>query len=40
MSALWNPLHVMKALIAQTLTVLTAVLVNKDLPEMEQCVKV
>ena len=40
MSVLRNPFPVMKTLIAPTLTVLTAVLVNKDSLEMEHFVKV
>ena len=40
MSVLLIPVHVTKTLIAPTVTVLTAVLVNKDSLEMEQFVKV
>ena len=40
MSALWNPVLATTTLFAATLTVPIAVPVNKDLPEMEQCVKV
>ena len=40
MSVLQNPVRVMKTLIVPTVTVLTAVLVNKDLLEMGQLVMV
>ena len=40
MSVLRYPVHVMKTPYAPTVTVLTAVLANKDLLEMEQFVKV
>ena len=40
MSALRNPFSVMKTLIAATVTVLSAVLVNRDSLEMAQIVKV
>ena len=40
MSVLWIPVHVMKTPCAPTAMVLTAVLVNKDLLEMVQSVKV
>ena len=40
MSVLRIPVRVTRTLIAPTLTVLTAVLVNKDLMEMDSLVKV
>ena len=40
MSVLRIPIRVTRTLIAPTLTVLTAVLVNKDLMEMDSLVKV
>ena len=40
MSALWILVHVMKTLIAPTVTVLTAVLVNRDSRGMEQFAKI
>ena len=40
MSARWIPVLATRTLIAPTVTVLTAVLVNKDSLEMEQFVKV
>jgi len=40
MSVLRNPVRVMKTLTAPTVTVLTAVLVNRDSLEMVQSVKV
>ena len=40
MSVLLKPVHATKMLTAQTVTVLTAVLVNRDLLEMGQHVKV
>lgn len=40
MSVPWNPVHVAKTLNAQTLTVLTAVLANRDILEMGRLVKV
>ena len=40
MSVLRIPVHVMKMLIVPTVTVLTAVLVNKDSPEMVQSAQV
>ena len=40
MSVLLNPVHVTTTLIVPTVTVLTAVLANRDLLEMEQLAKV
>ena len=40
MSVLLKPVHTTKMLTAQTVTVLTAVLVNLDLLEMVQLVKI
>ena len=40
MSVLRNPVRVTRTLIVPTVTVLTVVLVNKDLLEMERLVKV
>ena len=40
MSVPWNQVHVATTLIVPTLTVLTAVLANKDILEMERHVKV
>ena len=40
MSVPWNPVHVERMLNAPTVTVLTAVLANRDILEMERLVKV